>query len=98
MTFGALVGGTLPDVQNTRSRYHLSALVLLRVHDEKRAAKLGYIGGLSTGQIERGLHDCSKALRELASDVLADDHTVFKELGALGDWRMSRYRAKYLHE
>jgi hypothetical protein len=96
--FGALVGGQLPDVIETRSRYHLSGLVVLRAHDEKRATRLGDIGGLRKGQIERGLRDCAKTLRELASDVLADDHTVFKELAAFGEWQMSQYRAKYLHE
>jgi hypothetical protein len=98
VTFGALIGGGLPDVMDSRSRYHLSGLVVVRGHDEKRATKLGDIGGLRKGQIERGLRDCAETLRELASDVLADDHTVFRELDVYGKWQMSQYRAKYLHE
>jgi hypothetical protein len=83
---------------DSRNRYHLSGLVVVRSHDEKRATKLGDIGGLRKRQIERGLRDCAETLRELASDVLADDHTVFKELAAFGEWQMSQYRAKYLHK
>jgi hypothetical protein len=98
VTFGALVGGQLPGVMDRRSRYHLSGLIVVRAHDQKRAAKLGDIGGLRKVQIERGLRDCANTLREVASDVLADDHTVFTELAAYGDWQMSQYRAKYLHE
>jgi hypothetical protein len=98
VTFGALAGGQLPDVMDSRSRYHLSGLVVVRGHDEKRATKLGGIGGLRKGQVGRGLRDCAKTLRDLASDVLADDHTVFKELAAFGEWQMSQYRSKYLQE
>jgi hypothetical protein len=98
VTFGALVGGQLPDVMDSRSRYHLSGLVVVRGHDEKPAAKLGDLGGLGKRQIKGGLRDCAKTLRELAADVLADDHTVFKELAVFGEWQMSQYRAKYLHE
>jgi hypothetical protein len=96
--FGALVGGELPGVMDDRSRHHLGGLVVIRGHDEKRAAKLEQIGGLSKRRMERGLRDSAKTLRELATDVLGDDHTVFKELAAFGEWQMSQYRAKNRYE
>lgn len=98
VTFGALCKGQMPSVMDTRRRYHLSALLMVRAHDEERATKLGVIGSLRKSQIERGLSDCAKTLREQASDVLADDHSVFKDLAAFGAWQLSQYRAKYLHE
>lgn len=93
VTFGALVGGQMPSVMDTRRRYHLSALLVVRAHDEKRATKLGVIASLRKSQLERGLSDCAKTLREQALDVLADDHSIFKDLAAFGEWQMSQYRA-----
>ena len=97
VTFGALERGQLPGVDSHR-RYHLSTLLVVREHDEKRATNLSHIGGLRKSQMERGLRECARTLREVAADVLADDHTVFKELAAFGEWQMSQYRAKFLHE
>jgi hypothetical protein len=93
--FGALVGGSLPSASDGSNRHHLSALVLVRAHDQKRAMKLGDIPGPSKNSIRRGLRDCARTLKELATDVLIGDHTIFKELAAYGEWRMSQYRAKY---
>ncbi|HXC76432.1 MAG TPA: hypothetical protein VNU19_05215 [Candidatus Acidoferrum sp.] len=94
--FGALTGGKLPSIFDIARRYHLSGLVVVRAHDEKWAAKLEQIGGLRKRQIVRGLRDTANALRELGDDILRGDHTVFKELGALGEWQISQYRSKYL--
>src|SRR5258708_26079185 len=41
--FGALIGGRLPSAFDDSGRHRLSALVVVRAHDEKRAMKLGDI-------------------------------------------------------
>jgi hypothetical protein len=96
--FGPLINGTVPDLLDDANRYYLSGLVIVRAHDERRAANLGNNPGLSGRSLRRGLRECAKTLRELAADVLADDRGIFKELSAFGEWQMSQDRAKYLHD
>ena len=93
---GPLMGGKLPSLFDNGHRYHLSSLVIVRAHDERRAVKLERIDGLRRRQVERGLRNAAKALRELGDDVLRGDHTVLKELATFGEWQMSQYRSKYL--
>ena len=50
------------------------------------------------GSSSTRFESCVKTLKELAPDVLAGDHTVFKELAAYGEWQMSQYLRQYLNE